>query len=46
MEENLEHGFDVSGGESSDSGVYDVDDIADMLGGSGEDVDEVESRAV
>ena len=38
MEENLEHGFDAGGGESSDSGVYDVDAIADMLGGSGEDV--------
>ena len=25
MEENLEHGFDAGGGESSDSGVYDVD---------------------
>lgn len=44
MEENLEHGFDVSGGESSDSGVYDVDDIADMLGGSGEDVDEGDAQ--
>ena len=44
MKENLEHGFDVSGGESSDSGVYDVDDIADMLGGSGEDVDEGDAQ--
>lgn len=35
MEENLEHGFDA-GSESSDSGVYDVDAIADMLS-SGED---------
>lgn len=41
MEENLEHGFDASG-EIADSGVYDVDAIADMLGG--EDVGEVESQ--
>lgn len=41
MEENLEHGFDASG-EIVDSGVYDVDAIADMLGG--EDVGEVESQ--
>ena len=42
--ENLEHGFDAGGGESSDSGVYDVDDIADMLGGSGEDAGEGDAQ--
>lgn len=39
MEENLEHGFEA-GGESTDSGVYDVDSIADMFSG-GEDAGEV-----
>lgn len=42
MEENLERGFD-GGGEDMDSGVYDVDAIADMLTGEaegGEDVGE------
>ena len=38
MEENLEHGFEA-GGESTDSGVYDVDSIADMFSG-GEDAGE------
>ena len=41
MEENLERGFDA-GGESTDSGVYDVDAIADMLGG--EAVGEVDAQ--
>lgn len=40
MEENLEHGFDAGGGESSDSGVYDVDAIADMLGDADSDITE------
>ena len=44
MEENLEHGFDAGGGESSDSGVYDVDSIVDMFSGSGEDAGEVDAR--
>ena len=42
MEENLEHSF-AGGGEGMDSGVYDVDAIADMLAGEaegGEDVGE------
>ena len=43
MEENLEHGFET-GGESTDSGVYDVDAIVDMLGGSGEDAGEVDAK--
>ena len=42
--ENLEHGFDAGGGESSDSGVYDVDSIVDMFSGSGEDAGEVDAK--
>lgn len=39
MEENLEHGFDAGSG-SSDSGVYDVDAIADMLADADSDIPE------